>query len=363
MSDSEEEDEFCGEDEQDNNNHNAEPAHEEEDDTLPQRSCRRQDDIMAAVTKELVPDTAANDGDLRVLILDLMFMNEQAVLFGREAQGGSVALFVSGWYPYLCIEMPTHAMSTQCCEVMRELLDAKVGLQVASDLHKRGEAALMHGKKPRTYVKSVSVLRNKKSILGFNALPARAFLKICVTEPRWLRPLRESFETFRLRVDDGLNGDVRVVDGGSTQTFNSSIEATLQFMVDVGMMGCQWCRIAKDAGGDAVVELTTCQIERHELCLADLDFLHEEEAMAPLRLLSFDIEAAGRRGVFPQASQDPVIQIALHFSVMGAKKQPKPVLLSYRQCAAVEGAHVLSFDREEVLAIFVVILAFGVLTR
>lgn len=32
--------------------------------------------------------------------------------------------------------------------------------------------------------------------------------------------------------------------------------------------------------------------------------------IAPLRILSFDIECAGRRGIFPEAKVDPVIQIA-----------------------------------------------------
>lgn len=31
---------------------------------------------------------------------------------------------------------------------------------------------------------------------------------------------------------------------------------------------------------------------------------------APLRILSFDIECAGRKGIFPEAQVDPVIQIA-----------------------------------------------------
>ena len=32
--------------------------------------------------------------------------------------------------------------------------------------------------------------------------------------------------------------------------------------------------------------------------------------MAPVRILSFDIECAGRKGIFPEANIDPVIQIA-----------------------------------------------------
>lgn len=32
--------------------------------------------------------------------------------------------------------------------------------------------------------------------------------------------------------------------------------------------------------------------------------------IAPLRILSFDIECAGRKGIFPEPQMDPVIQIA-----------------------------------------------------
>ena len=32
--------------------------------------------------------------------------------------------------------------------------------------------------------------------------------------------------------------------------------------------------------------------------------------MAPFRILSFDIECAGRKGIFPEPEKDPVIQIA-----------------------------------------------------
>ena len=32
--------------------------------------------------------------------------------------------------------------------------------------------------------------------------------------------------------------------------------------------------------------------------------------VAPFRILSFDIECAGRKGIFPEPEKDPVIQIA-----------------------------------------------------
>jgi DNA polymerase delta subunit 1 len=36
----------------------------------------------------------------------------------------------------------------------------------------------------------------------------------------------------------------------------------------------------------------------------------EWQKLAPLRVLSFDIECAGRKGIFPEAEKDQVIQIA-----------------------------------------------------
>ena len=46
--------------------------------------------------------------------------------------------------------------------------------------------------------------------------------------------------------------------------------------------------------------------------------------VAPLRILSFDIECAGRKGIFPEADKDPVIQIANMVTRQGALSLPAP---------------------------------------
>lgn len=58
--------------------------------------------------------------------------------------------------------------------------------------------------------------------------------------------------------------------------------------------------------------ISSCQIE---LSVKYSDFIsHAPEGewskIAPLRILSFDIECTGRKGIFPEAEHDPVIQIA-----------------------------------------------------
>jgi len=48
----------------------------------------------------------------------------------------------------------------------------------------------------------------------------------------------------------------------------------------------------------------------------------EWNKIAPLRILSVDIECQGRKGHFPEAEKDPVIQIANVVSVYGQGKTP-----------------------------------------
>lgn len=61
----------------------------------------------------------------------------------------------------------------------------------------------------------------------------------------------------------------------------------------------------------------------------------EWSKVAPLRILSFDIECAGRKGIFPEANQDPVIQIANMVTRQGDLQKvyhpPSEVDLGYPQ--------------------------------
>jgi DNA polymerase delta subunit 1 len=67
-------------------------------------------------------------------------------------------------------------------------------------------------------------------------------------------------------------------------------------------------------------KISNCQIEFD--CSAPNLLSHEPEGewskIAPLRILSFDIECAGRKGIFPDPEIDPVIQIASMVTRQGA---------------------------------------------
>lgn len=69
--------------------------------------------------------------------------------------------------------------------------------------------------------------------------------------------------------------------------------------------------------------------------------------MAPLRILSFDIECAGRKGIFPEANIDPVIQIA---NVVTRQGETTPFIKNVfvlNTCAHIVGTQVLEFADEK----------------
>ena len=89
--------------------------------------------------------------------------------------------------------------------------------------------------------------------------------------------------------------------------------------------------------------------------------------MAPLRILSFDIECAGRKGIFPEAEIDPVIQIANMVTRQGTflpvnVMQPRLIFIhpgeqtpfirnvfTLKECADIVGSQVISFKNENQL--------------
>lgn len=68
--------------------------------------------------------------------------------------------------------------------------------------------------------------------------------------------------------------------------------------------------------------------------------------MAPLRILSFDIECAGRKGIFPEADHDPVIQIANVVTRYGERKPFVRNVFCLDTTSSIVATQILEFDKE-----------------
>lgn len=93
---------------------------------------------------------------------------------------------------------------------------------------------------------------------------------------------------------------------------------------------------------------SSCQIEA-EVSYMDL-ISHEPKGewskMAPLRILSFDIECAGRKGIFPEAHTDPVIQIANVVTRYGESKPFIRNVFCLDTTSPIVATQILDYDDE-----------------
>ena len=69
--------------------------------------------------------------------------------------------------------------------------------------------------------------------------------------------------------------------------------------------------------------------------------------MAPLRILSFDIECAGRKGIFPESKHDPVIQIANVVTRYGEAKPFVRNVFSMDTCSLIVNTQIFEFEAED----------------
>lgn len=341
--------------------------------------------IIRGLDESQQKETTSSD-DLRFLVIDISLRpsadktRTDAILIGREANGASVCIFAQGWQPYLYIEAPRGWLE-DCCDILLDMLEEKLQTRLqerrqtgdSHDVSSSWKKVRRQSNKAMYAVTAVS----RKSILGYSPKGASQFLKLEVTQSFYVRSLVDVFEGYEcsdgkrkpgiMVLMDWALGVPRLVEGGNkTQTFNSNLDPVLQFMVDVGLGGCQWCMIAggRNVDEDCIYsEARSCCHYEKQIKIRDLKILSVDEYadLGPLRVLSFDIEAAGRRGVFPDALLDPVIQIAVQFYVVGCEKTPiQPILLSLRSCDDIDGVNVFCFEDElEMLNMFTeIVLAF-----
>lgn len=181
----------------------------------------------------------------------------------------------------------------------------------------------------------------KESLWGYNGQAKSPFLKIVVSDPRHIGRIRSAFE----------NGTVNFT--GFQQlpkTTFDNISYVLRAMIDHHITGMSWITLPKGKYSiQTNSSYTRCQLEVTVHCNNLIAHAPEGEWLktAPLRVLSFDIECAGRKGIFPEADKDPVIQIA---NVVQRQGESHPFIrnvFTVNTCAPIVGTQILSFDKEE----------------
>lgn len=241
-------------------------------------------------------------------------------IYGVNAKGNSVLVHVHGFRPYFYIHAPRNFGPSHCREFQNHL-NTLFGQRAVQEVE----------------------LCSKKSLMNYSGKEDVAFLKIIVSDPRSLPKVRGSLERGEVSFKEFIKS-------GESLLSYENIAYTLRFMIDLKIVGMNWLCIK--AGQykirDAARQVSLTQIELD--CEPDAVKSYTPEGewsdIAPLRILSFDIECAGRKGIFPEAQEDPVIQIASMVTRQGESVPFVKNVFTLNTCAPIVGSQVLSFDKE-----------------
>ncbi|KAF2462071.1 DNA polymerase delta catalytic subunit [Lineolata rhizophorae] len=247
-------------------------------------------------------------------------------LFGVSEAGHSVLLHVTGFLHYLYVAAPVSFQPSDCGPFEAYL-----------------ESQLGHY---QPVIHSVQMVM-RENLYGFQGNQKSPFLKITVNDPKQMREVRSTIEEKRAN----YKGLWHITDPEEKITTYDDIQYVLRFMIDCKIPGMSWVEVppAKYNILPAPQRQSTCQIEA-SVHYRDL-IAHPAEGewvkMAPLRILSFDIECAGRKGVFPSPEIDPVIQIANVVTRYGEEKPFVRNVFCMDTCSLIVNTQILSFDEEE----------------
>ena len=252
-------------------------------------------------------------------------------MYGVNKYGNSVLVNVHGFHAYLWVpvwpDCDQHMLNT-----FRGALDSEL-MNSASDNVK----SMLPDK---SYVVRCDV-EQKQSVWGYHFGQLQPFIKFTLALPTLIAPAKRILERGIL-----ISGVTR-----QFSTYESNIPYVLRFMVDHDIKGGGWCEIPANkyiitSFND---KISHCQLECSVTCnsIVAHESIGEWLITAPLRILSFDIECAGRKGFFPSADQDSVITIGNVLSTYGTTLPPQQTVFTLGTCASIVGAHVVQSTNEK----------------
>ena len=267
-------------------------------------------------------------------------------LYGVTASGASVCAHVHGFSAYLWASPPP-SMTEADVPAFKDALEARVGGAGAAVRLRGGPGgggggggSSGGGRLPEAIL-AVHLVPGLQSLLGYHGGRTQPMLRIYVALPSLISATKSALEA-------GMS--FGSFPSRSYTVFEANIPFELRFMVDGGVTGCNGVEAPAGAWAPrpASRRRTSAQVE--------LDVVYDQlvshapdgpwQKVAPLRILSFDIECCGRKGLFPEPEHDPVIQIGNVVTVQGASSSICRSVFVMGSCSPIVGARVFSFDDE-----------------
>ncbi|ROT70834.1 DNA polymerase delta catalytic subunit isoform X2 [Penaeus vannamei] len=250
-------------------------------------------------------------------------------MFGVNDNGNSICCHVHGFSPYLYVTCPP-VFKESHLGAFKDALNRVMIADMKSNKENITDAVLAVD------------LTKKESIYGFHGNKKVPFLKITLALPRLIAAAKRLLGEGKVFVSD--------IGTPAYEAYESNIDFEIRFMVDTHVVGCSWIELPAGSWSIRKDKLDTrCQLEVDVAWNKFISHAPEGEwgRVAPFRILSFDIECAGRKGVFPEPDKDPVIQIGNMVIRQGEAEPFVQTIFTLKQCAPIVGSKVKSYNVEK----------------
>ncbi|KAL3267213.1 hypothetical protein HHI36_011349 [Cryptolaemus montrouzieri] len=253
--------------------------------------------------------------------------------FGVTKKGNSVCCHIHGFSPYFYINLPDSFVEADC-EPFKNKLNTVVVADIRGNKDNITDAVL-----------AVEIVEGK-SLVEYSGEENSKFAKITVALPKFVPAAKRLLENQIIYQPLGAH---------SFTFFESNVDIEMRFMIDAKIMGCCWLELPagkwfKRNSLSSQFSITSrCQLEVDVSWENFIAHSPEEENwsdVAQFRIHSFDIECAGRKGVFPEPQIDPIIQIANVVKLHGEEDVVVRNVFTLNTCAPIGHAEVKCFSKE-----------------
>jgi DNA polymerase elongation subunit (family B) len=258
-------------------------------------------------------------------------------LFGVTEERHSVSLEIPQFYYYCYLSLPaevarkdpTDPSLEYLADQLRDLINQNL-TRIAREKNKRGGVPQVIG---------VSFER-RHNLYGYSGEDPPLQAKIVLDRRTGLYDVEHTFlgKQYTLQVQPGK----RVP--WEPMVFETGIDKNARFMIDAEITGMGWVRVTAPTPVPPSDAVHTTQIQ----VTAPFQRVHgfQKDELADLDTMYFDCEMAGRKGIFPDPLEDPVIQIACVSRLLREKESYHRRLFVLGQCEPIQGATVVSFNNE-----------------
>ncbi|ODV92596.1 hypothetical protein CANCADRAFT_89320 [Tortispora caseinolytica NRRL Y-17796] len=273
-------------------------------------------------------DPTITDINFQQIEVDDCTINGSSIIrfYGVTENGNSILCKVTDFYHYFFVPAPPAFQESDIVNLIFSI-NNQVGPMIASEYSSSSPA-----------VHDIRIVE-KQSLWGYNGNEKGIFLQIFLSLPAAIGKVRNLFEHGSSALEPYFSEPVMTYD---------NIAYTLRLMVDCGISGMSWITLPQNKYTIDISSDSNCQLSVsvpwNELIAHPAE--GEWSKMAPLRVLSYDIECAGRKGIFPEPEIDPIIQIANVVSVYGQMKPFIRNIFLLDTCEPILGSEVLEHKTE-----------------